>query len=74
MTPEAIPLGIKELLKVDVQRRDYTQLSEKTQLVGRYCSHEMNKTCFERTTWVENMYTSLREGYMKSQLLLPCLH
>nr|XP_055023083.1 uncharacterized protein LOC129413401 [Misgurnus anguillicaudatus] len=65
MKPEAIPLSVKEILKVDVQSRDL-QLSNKRLCVGRFCYSAMNKARVERKIWVGNLYKSLREGYIKS--------
>lgn len=65
MKPEAIPLSVKEILKVDVRSRDL-QLSNKSLCVGRFCYSAMNKARVERKIWVGNLYKSLREGYIKS--------
>lgn len=65
MRPKAIPLSHKEILKVDVRRRDL-QLSNKRLSVGQFCYVAMNKARVERKVWVGHIYDSLREGYMRS--------
>lgn len=46
MRPKAIPLSHKEILKVDVQRRDL-QLPNKRLSVGQFCYIAMNKAHVE---------------------------
>ncbi|XP_055062812.2 uncharacterized protein [Misgurnus anguillicaudatus] len=63
--PKAIPLSHKEILKIDVRRRDF-QLPNKRLSVGQFCYIAMNKARVEGKVWVDHIYDSLREGYMRS--------
>ena len=65
MKPGAIPLSIKEILRINVRSTDL-QLSNKRLCVGRFGFSAMNKARVEKKIWVGNLYDSLREGYMKS--------
>ncbi|KAL2102163.1 hypothetical protein ACEWY4_001331 [Coilia grayii] len=64
MRPNTIPLSHKEILKVDVRRVDL-QLPNKRLSVGQFCYITMNKACVEGKVWVNHIYDSLREGYMR---------
>ena len=65
MKPGAIPLSIKEILRINVRSTDL-QLSNKRLCVERFGYSAMNKARVEKKIWVGNLYNSLREGYMKS--------
>ncbi|XP_060756695.1 putative uncharacterized protein DDB_G0281733 [Neoarius graeffei] len=65
MKPGAIPLRVKEILKVNVRDTE-AQLSNKNLSVGRYVYTAMAKARVEKKLWVGNLYNSLREGYMKA--------
>ena len=65
MKPGAIPLSIKEILRINIRSTDL-QLSNKRLCVGRFGYSAMNKARVEKKIWVGNLYDSLREGYMKS--------
>ncbi|XDV14227.1 hypothetical protein PO909_002404 [Leuciscus waleckii] len=65
MRPKAIPLSHKEILKVDVRRRDLQQPNKRLS-VGQFCYIAMNKARVEGKVWVDHIYDSLREGYMRS--------
>ena len=62
----AIPLSAKELLVTSctlrfMSRRE-TYNSDDRLCVGRCCHSAINKTHVGRKAWIENVYTSLREG------------
>ncbi|XP_063751989.1 uncharacterized protein LOC134872551 [Eleginops maclovinus] len=65
MKPGAIPLSVKEILKINV-RDAALQLPNKPLCVGKYGYSAMTKARVAKTLWVGNLYNSLREGYMKA--------
>lgn len=67
MRPKTIPLSHKELLKVDVRKRDL-QLSNQRLFVGQFCYSAMNKARVERKIWVGRIYDSQRRVYEVSRV------
>lgn len=65
MKPEAIPLNVKEVLKVNV-RDAGVQLSNRHLCVGWYGYSAMTRARVKKKLWVGNLYSCLREGYMKA--------
>ena len=70
MKPGAIPLSIKEILKINVPSTDL-QLSNKRLCVGSFGYSTMNKAHVERKIWVGNLYNSLREELSSSSKMFP---
>ncbi|KAL7841128.1 hypothetical protein SRHO_G00248190 [Serrasalmus rhombeus] len=72
LRPKDIPLSHKEILKVDVRRRDL-QLPNKRLSVRQFCYVAMNKARMERKgagACPAIVYLSM-SGYMLARLLLP---
>ncbi|XP_052409582.1 uncharacterized protein LOC127955943 isoform X2 [Carassius gibelio] len=69
MKPETIPLSAKGLLKLNVHQRDL-QYTDKRLSVGRFSFFALNKARVEKKPWVQKVYSSLREGYIKSATFL----
>ncbi|XP_073672055.1 uncharacterized protein [Paramisgurnus dabryanus] len=69
MKPDAIPLDVKGLLKLDIQNQDL-QYPNKLLSVGKFSHFAVNKARVEKKPWVQEMYTSLREGYTKAAAFL----
>ncbi|XP_052420176.1 uncharacterized protein LOC127964065 isoform X1 [Carassius gibelio] len=69
MKPETIPLSAKGLLKLNVHQRDL-QYTDKRLSVGRFSFFALNKARVEKKPWVQKVYSSLREGYIKAATFL----
>ncbi|RXN18940.1 hypothetical protein ROHU_025945 [Labeo rohita] len=69
MKPETIPLSPKGLLKLNVHQRDL-QYTDKRLSVGRFSFFALNKARVEKKPWVQKVYSSLREGYIKAATFL----
>ncbi|XP_062386970.1 unconventional myosin-XV [Sardina pilchardus] len=69
MKPEAIPLDVKGLLKLDIQNQDL-QYPNKLLSVGKFSHFAVNKARVEKKPWVQELYTSLRGGYTKAAAFL----
>ncbi|XP_052450501.1 uncharacterized protein LOC128011814 [Carassius gibelio] len=69
MKPETIPLSAKGLLKLNVHQRDL-QYTDKRLSVGRFSFFALNKARVEKKPWVQKVYISLREGYIKAATFL----
>ncbi|XP_056441350.1 uncharacterized protein LOC130378664 [Gadus chalcogrammus] len=69
MKPEAISMRVNDLLKLDVQNREL-QYPDKKLSVGRYSFFALNKARVEKKIWVQNIYSSLRIGYIKAATFL----
>lgn len=67
--PEAISLSVKSLLKLDLQNRDL-QYPDKGLSVGRFSLFALNKARVEKKPWVQKVYSSLREDYIKAATFL----
>ncbi|KAJ8406481.1 hypothetical protein AAFF_G00300550 [Aldrovandia affinis] len=65
MKPKHIPISVKELKKVDVTDRS-PQHSDKGLSVGPHSFESMSKARLHNQHWVEEVYTALREGYVKA--------
>ena len=69
MKPEAIPLQVSDLLRLDIGDRNL-QLPDKGLFVGRYSFSAMTKARVEKQIWIWKIYSDLREGYIKSATFL----
>ncbi|XP_060779528.1 uncharacterized protein LOC132887834 [Neoarius graeffei] len=69
MKPDAIPLDVKGLLKLDFQNRDL-HYPDKLLAVGKFSYFALNKARVEKSSWVGEVYSSLREGYVKAATFL----
>lgn len=65
MKPQHIPISVKELKKVDVTDPSL-QRSDKGLSVGPHSFESMSKARLQNQHWVEEVYTALREGYVKA--------
>lgn len=69
MKPETIPLSAKGLLKLNVHKRDLPY-TDKRLSVGRFSFFALNKARVEKKSWVQKVYSSLREGFIKAATFL----
>nr|XP_009294180.1 uncharacterized protein LOC103909516 [Danio rerio] len=69
MKPKTIPLSANGLLKLNVHQRDL-QYTDKRLSVGRFSFFALNKARVEKKPWVQKLYSSLREGYIKAATFL----
>ncbi|XP_062268267.1 uncharacterized protein LOC133974640 [Platichthys flesus] len=69
MKPDAIPLDVKSLINLDIQNKDL-QYPDKLLSVGKFSHCVVNKARVEKKPWVKELYTSLREGYIKAAAFL----
>ena len=69
MKPSAIPLDVKRLLKLAIQNRDL-HYPDKWLSVGTFCYFAVNKARVEKKPWVQEVYHTFREGYVKAATCL----